>query len=204
MKKKLKPPYRELADKQYKDFYKLLVTHSYAEAAAQVGMDAYYSGEGLRTAGYQIYKDIKERGLERVGISGDIIELVEKSIESRKITKGHVHRKEDNNVAEWMKADMLDSSDTKQLVLGGRNKAAVLLHKKFDMINSSRSALKDTSLSQLGTVFGILFDKAQIIQGQATENISVLSKNINGNMTPEESLDAILRMREEEVMKKAQ
>lgn len=193
--------YRTISDEQRKDFYKLLVTHNYSEAAAQIGMDAFYSGGSLRTAGYQIYKDIKEIGLDKLDISGDIIDMVEEAIESRKI-----RRPKTTNLpseTEFTPTDLLDPSDTKQVVVGGRNKAAMLLHKKFDALNKNKKALENTSLSQLGTVFGILFDKAQIIQGQATENISVMSKNINDKMTTEESLDAILRMREDEVASKA-
>ena len=47
----------------------------------------------------------------------------------------------------------------------------------------------------LATTVGILFDKGQIIQGEATENVAVLAK-IKSDMSPEEMMDAVLKMRE--------
>lgn len=194
--------YRNLTPEQYKEFYKLLVTHNYSEAASQIGMDAFYKGDSLRTAGYQIYKDIQAKGgAEGIGIDPELASMVEASIESRKIFKGRRPEK-DTQALQFTPTELLDPSDSKQIVVGGRNKAAMLLHKKFDMINSNKQMLKETSLSQLGTVFGILFDKSQILQGQATENISVLSRNIADDLTPEDSLNMILKMREQNTLDK--
>jgi hypothetical protein len=194
--------WQNLTPEQEKEFYKLLVTHNYAEAAAQIGMDAFYSGDGLRRVGYQIYQRLD---VSKLGIDQDLQDMVTQAIEARKIFKGRKPENQEKLPAEqeFTPAELLDPKDTKQLVLGGRNKAAILLHKKFDLLNKNKQALKDTSLSQLGTVFGILFDKSQIIQGEATEHVAVMSKNIK-DMNPEESLDAILRMREEEIASKAE
>ena len=195
------PAYRNLSPEKYKEFYKLLVTHNYAEAASQIGMDAYYQGASLRTAGYQIMKDITEQGGPKsIGIDEELAEMVEQSIESRKVFKGRKPEAPTQEL-EFTPTDMLDPTDSKQVVVGGRNKAAMLLHKKFDMINKNPKMLKETSLSQLGTVFGILFDKSQIIQGQATENIAVMSK-ISDDMSPEDTLNAILKDRENEIIEK--
>jgi hypothetical protein len=65
----------------------------------------------------------------------------------------------------------------------------------MDMINSNKKMLEKENLVSLAKVFGIFFDKSQILQGQATENIAIKAK-ISKDMSPEESLEELLKMRE--------
>ncbi len=184
-----------ITDKQKISFYKSLVTLNYTEAGAAIGMDrSYKTNDSLRSAAYKVYKDIVP---EKLGISAEIVDMVKKSIEARKVSGGRV-------ITEGVNAgDLLDPEDTKGLVIGGRNKAAALLHKKMDRMSRSRKLLDAVSLSQLATTFGIMFDKAQIVQGQATENIAVLAK-VDPNMTPEDALESLTKMREAVVSQKAE
>jgi hypothetical protein len=177
----------ELTDKQKIEFYKSLVTKSYTDAGIAIGLDKdYKTNDSLRSASHKLYKDLRPQEL---GISQDIIEMVQGAIEQRKLTSNRVIT---DNLAS---GELLDPEDTRGLVIGGRNKAAMLLHKKMDRISRSKKMLDALSLSQLATTFGIMFDKAQIVQGQATENIAVLSK-IDPNMTAEMAIDALTKMRE--------
>lgn len=195
--------WQELTQEQEREFYKLLVSHNYAEAASQIGMNAYYQGEALRRVGHAIYQRIDP---DKLSIDKELQEMVTTAIESRKIYKGRKpgSGNEMTSVEQaFQPTELLDPSDTKNLVVGGRNKAFILLHKKMDHLNKNKKALEATSLSQLGTLAGILFDKSQVIQGQATENISVLSKNIRDGMTPEEMLELTLRRREQTIVEKS-
>ncbi len=196
------PPWKTLSNDKMAQFYTLLVHNSYGDSARMIGLDKFYNDKSLRIIGYYLYNKIVTLGPESLGISADVVTLVKQAVIDRKSFNGNkpmIKNTEQELALQWGNSDLLDVSDTRAMVVGARNKAAVILHKKFDLINSSKKALKETSLSQLSQAFSILFDKAQIINGEATENISVLSKNIKINMTAEESLDAILRMREQEV-----
>lgn len=192
-----KKDYRKLTLAEQKTFYKSLVTHSFSEAAVALGFDQSYSGGSLRSVGYNIYKLIDP---EKIGIDKEISEMVASAIESRK--QGGQRKIVEANV-DFMPTDLINPSDNKQVVIEGRNKAAMLIHKKLDLLNRNKKALDAVSLTQLTTAFGILFDKGQIIQGQATENIAVMSK-ISNDMSPEDTLNAILRMREAEIADKVQ
>lgn len=162
---------------------------SLADSGRAVGLDQHYSTESsLRATAYKLYKSIDPHDL---GISKDMVGLIEEKMAARKVyTPPKELTVEDRK-------SIINIDDTKGLVLGGRNKAAALLHKKLDRLDRSNRLLDEVSLTQLATTLGILFDKAQILTGQATENIAVMSK-ISSDMTAEESLNALLKMREVE------
>ena len=177
----------ELTNAKKAEFYKSLVTKNYTEAAAAIGLDRVYkSNDSLRSASYKLFKSLKP--LE-IGISQEVVDMVRQSLDARKISP-------QRQITEGAGAtDILDPEDSRGLVIGGRNKAMMLLHKKMDMLGKSKKALEAVSISQLATTAGILFDKAQIMLGQATENIAVMAK-VDPNMTPEMALDALLKMSE--------
>jgi len=168
--------------------FKYLATHSLHEAGMEFGFDKYYkTNAGMKNAVYKIYREV-HNDPEKFCISLDTVDLVAESMSNRAVAKPNPSKPTLKEQAEL-------SKDIKELSLSTRDQAANLLFRKMDMIGSSRKKLDDVSLSVLATTFGILFDKAQIIQGQATENVAVLAK-IDKDMTPEESLDFILKVRE--------
>lgn len=175
-----------LTKQKKRDFYLSLLTMNFTEAGIAAGFGAMYNtNNSIRTNAFKLYKSLDPKELE---LSDDVIEGVRMAIEKRKISNKVTQH-------EGIEGAILDPEDSKALVLGGRNKALMLLHKKMDMISKSKKAMEDLSLSQLATTVGILFDKAQIMKGEATENIAVMAK-IDQNMTPEQSLDMLLKMRE--------
>lgn len=175
-----------LTKQQKRDFFLSLLTDNFTEAGMKVGLGVIYNTQNsVRTNSYKLYKSLKPHELD---LSEDVVKGVQMAIEKRKISN-----KVTSN--EGIGGEILNPEDSKALVIGGRNKALMLLHKKLDQISKSKKAIDDLSLSQLATTVGILFDKAQIMKGEATENIAVMAK-IDQNMTPEQSLDMLLRMRE--------
>jgi len=82
------------------------------------------------------------------------------------------------------------------LILDGRKQAFTILMRKLKLINSSKKRLDDANVSSLAQVFGIIFDKGQIIQGQSTENIAMMAK-VDSNMTPQQLMQAVLGVREQ-------
>lgn len=90
----------------------------------------------------------------------------------------------------------IEKLDISSLMLGARDLTAKLVRKKLDYLDKNPKALKEEKLKDLGWLAGVLFDKGQIIMGQATEHIAILS-NVDSKMDPDEALAAILRMRDE-------
>ncbi|HRF71120.1 MAG TPA: hypothetical protein PKV66_06795, partial [Candidatus Pelethenecus sp.] len=81
------------------------------------------------------------------------------------------------------------------LLLSGRKKAFQLLNLKMDRVMRNNKSIDEIGITALAQTFGILFDKTQIVSGEATENIAVLAK-IDKNMSSEDALASILKMRE--------
>lgn len=169
--------------------FKALASKSYAEVAVEFKIDIHYKNQdGYRNAMYRIAKEVKADP-ERFGITKDIVEIVNTSMEDRKANPNA------GTIPEKQNGALIDFTDARAVAIGSRNRVAEILHKKMDMINSNKKELEKISLVQLTTAYGTLFDKAQIMQGQATENISLKAK-ITKDMTPEESLEQLLKMRE--------
>ena len=107
--------------------------------------------------------------------------------------------RKDNQVAidKGRKAEVrkMDTHEMVEMAKDTRNKAVQLLSKKMDMLDEDDEELKKTNMATLATVFGILFDKAQLAAGLATENIAIQSK-IDINITSDKALDELNRMRE--------
>lgn len=168
-------------------FYRNLVKMSLADSARSINLDESYRTESsLRATAYKLYKSIDPHEL---GISTDMVKLIEEKMQERKVYNPP------KVLAPEEKKQLLNPEDAKGMILGGRNKAAALINKKLDRLDRSNKLLDEVTLTQLATTLGILFDKSQIIQGQATENIAVMSK-ISSDMSAEESLQALLKMRE--------
>lgn len=175
-----------ITDKQKREFYASLMTKTFTEAVCAFGWDKIYTNNStLRAKGYQMYKSIVP---EKLGIAPEIVEQVKNSIENRRVRNIKIVEKTDDSA-------LLDPEDTKSVIIGGRNKAAMLLHKKMDRMGRNKKLLDAVSLTQLATTFGILFDKSQILRGEATENIASMSK-ITIDMSPTDTLDALLKNRE--------
>lgn len=184
--------WKDLTPDEHREFYKMLPTHSFVEAMYVLGMNKYYKDETLRSIGYKLYKELDPVAL---GIGEDLIQVVKDAVNARKVGSGTRKITETVQKYEEDPVELIDPNDTKAIVIGGRNKAAMLLHKKMDILNKNKKALDQENIGTLAKVFGILFDKSQIVLGQATENIAVMAK-IDDNMSPEDSLQAILKMRE--------
>lgn len=179
----------KIPDKTKGEMYKALANRSYAQVGVEFKIDVHYKNQdGYRNAVFRIKKEV-EQNPEKYGVTPEVVEIVKKSAEER---RANPHA---GDIIEADTSALLDFSDTKAVTIGGRNKAAQLLHKKMDMINSSKKLLEKENLVSLAKVFGIFFDKAQILQGEATEHIQMKAK-ITKDMTPDEALDQLLNMRE--------
>ena len=168
----------------------MLATKSLYETGLEYGFDKYYKDpKAIKGAVYRIYADLKNNPEER-GINKEVYDLVVSAVSNRSISKS---------------ADILslkeNEVDIKKLILSNRDKLANLLSKKLDDIGSSKKKLAAVSLPQISIALCQIFDKGQIVQGQATEHIAHLSKLEEG-LSAKDLLTAVLSQRENIIIKK--
>ena len=154
-------------------------------AGVEFGLDKYFEKPvQIINVVNRIYRDVKENPA-KFAISQDVIELVEKGMVSR---KGQHHE-----LMELAK-DPGELSD-KDLVIGVKRKAWVLLDEKLNYLVKHRKAFRQESLMSLAKMAGIAFDKAQIMKGEATEHIAIKAR-IDSDITSQEAITQLLKLRE--------
>ena len=170
--------------------FKELATRTFYDVGIELGLDKHYTKPTtIKAVIYKAYKEVRQNP-EKFLISPDTVGLVVKAVESRTIAP-----KKAPTLAEQKESKALAESDIKTLIMSNRDTANKLIHKKLEQLDKSKKALKNESLVSLGKIFGILFDKGQIIQGQATEHVALMGK-IDNNLSPSEAIDLVLKMRE--------
>lgn len=177
-------------EKQAEIFKKLAYNSAY-QVGIEYGFDKVYnSPQAIRNAVTSIKTRVRNNpeNYAKWGITPEVLTLVKEASTNRTINKG-LHDKP--SIAE----QSIDKNDIKALLTGIRDKVFTLIDRKVDMVGRSRKKLDNTSFKELGIIAGITFDKAQILQGLATENISVMSK-IEDNISPEDALNMISKIRE--------
>lgn len=90
----------------------------------------------------------------------------------------------------------MDTAEMVEMAKDTRNLAITVLNKKLLGLADDEEELKKVNMATLATVFGILFDKAQLAAGLATENIAIHAK-IDVNMTSDKALQELNKMREQ-------
>lgn len=187
-----------LNELQIGGLFKMCGDKTLAEVGFEYGLDKHYKTvEAMKVRVSTYYKKVKNDP-EKYGISQELVDEVVSKVEQRfqSMTKS----KESQPTLKEAR-ELINPSDIKGLVLGGRNKAAKLLYEKLDRMGNSKKLLDGVKLGELATVMAILVDKGQILQGQSTENIAILSKNI-GMLSPEEALAHVLKTREANLVEK--
>ena len=170
--------------------FKMLSDKSLYEVGLYYELDKHYSTPAsVRSKVRHIYNEVKVDP-EKFGISKDTAELIITNVSGRKIKV--------NGLALREKVELVTNKDIKSITIGGRNTAMRLINTKLAALERSPKALKNESLVSLGKIFGILFDKSQIIQGQATEHVAHLGK-IDTNLTPDQAIAFVLKMRENQL-----
>lgn len=165
------------------------------ETGVAFGLDKQYStAVAVKNKVYRIYQEVK-KDPEKYGLSPDLCDTIVTLVSNRGAEKA-----QGPSLYEQKEVQAAKEGDINDLILTGRVKAMKLVHKKLDMMQT-RKAVKDVSLPQLVTAAAILFDKGQIVSGQATENVALMAK-IDGNIPPEQALDLIIKMREAHVADK--
>jgi len=177
-----------ISEDKYHPIFKSLATKTLYETGIEFGVDKYYKdSRAVNNAVYNIYRKVIANP-QKYAVQEDTVELVKSVVAQRAVSHNPQTTLREKN-------DELANPDFKDLVLSGRKKAFKLLNMKMDRVMRSNKGIDEVGITALAQTFGILFDKAQIISGEATENVAVLAK-IDGNMSSEEALASILKMRE--------
>lgn len=188
----------DLTDEKKGIIFRALAEKPLYETGLSFGLDKHYSSAANVKAKVQrIYQEV-QKDPSRYMISQELVDTIVKIVASRSHT-GRGFGADQTSLRE--KKELAAVDDISELVLSGRNKAFALVHKKLDQVGRNKKSLAEVSLAQLTTTAAILFDKGQIVQGQATENIAVLAK-IDDNISPEDAMKAILGMRDQNIIAK--
>lgn len=170
---------------------RLLKDKSMFAAACEAGIDKYFDKKtDINNFMYKFFLEAKTDPA-MVGLHPDTMLEVDEAMKKRSI--GNKEVIDYDNATE--KLSNIKEADIKDIVIMGRNKASILIDKKMTYLMKNKKALEKESLVNLAKVFGIYFDKSQIVQGQATENIAVMAK-IGDDLTPEQAMEALLKNRE--------
>ena len=196
-----------LNDLQMGSLFRMCGEKTLAEVGFEFGLDKKYkSVDVMKSSVYRMYNKVKNDPLQ-YGISFEDSHEVALKMEARatsglKPIRSEVVSEEDvQEMTLKERREFINPQDIKGLAIGGRNKAMKLVNDKLDYLSKNKRALIDMKLGELATVAAILVDKAQILQGQSTENIAILSKNV-GQLTPEEALAHVLKTREANLVEK--
>lgn len=178
---------RQFEDAKKGLLFKMLGSKTLYETGVEFGLDKHYKdARAVNNAVYKIYQEV-QKNPERYLVTPEVVEMVVANVSNRNLGKREGVLRE--------KQEVLDKQDIKELTVSGRKKALDLLHMKMDRIAGSKKKLDEVPITSLAQVFGIIFDKAQIIQGMATENVAVLAK-IDKDLKPEDAIALVLKMRE--------
>lgn len=171
--------------------FRSLASASLYDVGVEFGLDKHYKDPtAVRNKVYAIYREVSNDP-DKFSVHPDTIELVSAAVSKRSVaTRAHT---EIPTMAE--KTHAISEGDIKGLTVASRDRAGRLIGAKLAYIEAHPKALQQESLVNLGKIFGILFDKAQIIQGQATEHVALMGK-IDSEMTPDQAIQAVLRFRE--------
>lgn len=180
----------KLTDTQKRGVFKALASKSQYAVGLEFGFDKHYKDNiAINNAVNKIYRQVKENP-ERYAVSQELLDMVEQGMTSRR-TLGTAGRSE---IVENAASKSLESLSTKELVVGAKGKIWVLLHKKLDQMGKSRRDFNKESLMSLAKVAGIVFDKAQIASGEATEHIAIRAK-IDPEMPVEDMLSRMIHIK---------
>lgn len=177
----------KLGEKKELEVFKQHAYKTSWEIGQEYNFDKVYKDKrAVTNAVYAIYNKVKNNP-GKYGIDTDTMNLVLDAVGQRKIRKN----------AQFVTEPLSDKEmvDIGSLVSDNRDRAARILNKKLISLEKSQKKMENISFKELTTAFGIMFDKGQLLKGEATEHIAHYAK-IEKNMDPVEALKIIQDMRE--------
>jgi hypothetical protein len=186
------PTAQALIEGEAGKIYLALEEKTFLEVAYIFGLDRFFSNESsMKSAITRAYNLVLDNP-EKFGIPSERAAFIHGVVASRNINKKPETLREDKEVK---------AKDLSTELLSARDLATSLVKRKLEYLDKNPKALQEEKIKDLGWIMGVLFDKGQIIQGQATEHIAVLSK-ISDDMKPEEAMSELLNMRNQTIVNK--
>lgn len=174
-----------ITDIKKRQMFKALANKSQYQVGVDFGLsDRFNNNVKIVNFVNSVYKEVL-KDPQKFSINQEVVELVEKGMEARR-GMGVSQRRDIELTKEIQEGD---------LVLQAKNKGWVLLNRKLDYLLRNPRAFRNESVISIAKVAGIVFDKSQIIKGQATEHIAIRAK-VADNITLEEATQQLLRFRE--------
>lgn len=174
---------------------KMLKDKTAYEVGLAFELDKHYKNAATMIATVsKIYNQVKNNP-EKYAMDPMIIKEVEAKVNSRRAVsvrgeEGVAERKTLRQITDEKKNMKIED-----IALDNRAKAAALLSIRLDDYLNSKKHRSKIGLGELAKVYGITFDKGQIVEGKATDHVAMMAK-IDGDMTPGEAIDVVMKMRE--------
>jgi len=171
--------------------FKQLATKTSYEAGLEFGLDKYYkNAQTVSATVVRIYNEVKNNP-DKFAVSPDTVELVVNAVTARTA----LVRKGESKTSLREKIDEEKGKTIDELALSNRAKAWMLLSLRLDDALSSKKKREKISLGEIAKVAGITFDKGQLVEGKATDHVSLLGK-VDTELNPEQAINLVLKMRE--------
>ena len=182
------PSAQALIEAQAGPIFLAIEEKSYAEVAYMFGLDRYLANESsMRSAIMRAYNLVLDNP-SKYDITQDKAAFIQGKVAGRAMIK-----KKPETIRQ--EAEM-KAMDIGAQIKHSRDLVTRLLTQYLEWLDKNPKELKKQKIRDIAWVVGVLFDKGQIVSGQATEHIAVMS-NLNDKMDPEEALKAIMQMRDE-------
>lgn len=180
---------KNLNELEKRAVFKALAVKSQYKVGLEFGFDKWYpKATGVINAVNKIYREVKEEP-EKFSVGQEVLDLVEKGMSERR-TLGV------NTLSYSLTTTgNLEDLDERTLVLGAKKKSWVLLNRKLDHLMRNKKSFRSETTLALAKLAGIVFDKAQILRGEATEHIALKAK-IDENISVHEAVSQLLKFRE--------
>lgn len=183
------PSAKELIEAEAGRIFLALEDKTSYEVGIMFGLDRYYTAASsvkntIMKAYNMVLSDLAKYDIDPVKAA-----IVQTKVSARNLAK------QNSEGATLRERTEIEKFDLKEQVTGTRDLALKLVRKKLEHLDKSPKALKEEKTKDLAWIAGLLVDKGQIVQGQATENIAIHSK-IDSNMSPEDAMRAMLALRD--------
>ncbi len=187
-----------LTDEEKGELYRRLEKKNVKQVAIEYNFHKKYENKNTVVGAVaQIMSQVRKNP-ERYGITANITETVEKAIKGRSL-KTQTSKKSYIPAIPYTKYEYR-KMDIDELVGKGSKKSLIVLNMKLDDVLSNSNELRKLNLTTLSTTAGILFDKNRIVRGESTQHVMLKAK-ISDDLTPEQKIELVLRMREKIISK---
>lgn len=180
----------QLTREQEADMYKQLAHKTYKVIGREMGFYDYYETDKQVVARVMYVVGKVRKAPDLYGISQDAVDVVEAATRSRSFVINPLKR------AELRVQKIAEQESFKDKLQSVRDTAAEILLKKLEKLQKGKNGIDDISFRDIKDILGTAIDKTRLLRGESTENVITSSKIDVSKLTPQESLEVIIKARE--------